>query len=103
MFSDLEVKNMTYECASRCCGKTFFILIFLFSSTFGNVFSIPVRFRYLASCKRLLFSCLRNSMVQAASFGGSNIDPTAWEDKKCKGESRFPAQVKGGWINIVFS
>ncbi|CAA3008200.1 Hypothetical predicted protein [Olea europaea subsp. europaea] len=32
--------------------------------------------------------------VQAASFGGSNIDPTAWEDKKCKGESRFPAQVK---------
>ncbi|KAF3773875.1 B2 protein [Nymphaea thermarum] len=31
---------------------------------------------------------------QAASFGGSNIDPTAWEDKKCKGESRFPAQVR---------
>lgn len=30
---------------------------------------------------------------QASSFGGSNIDPTAWEDKKCKGESRFPAQV----------
>ncbi|TQD90073.1 hypothetical protein C1H46_024388 [Malus baccata] len=30
----------------------------------------------------------------AASFGGSNIDPTAWEDKKCKGESRFPAQVR---------
>eukprot|EP01018_Ginkgo_biloba_P022984 Gb_36297 [translate_table: standard] len=31
---------------------------------------------------------------QAVSFGGSNIDPTAWEDKKCKGESRFPAQVR---------
>ena len=31
--------------------------------------------------------------LQAASFGGSNIDPTAWEDKKCPGESRFPAQV----------
>jgi len=30
---------------------------------------------------------------QAASFGGTNIDPTAWEDKKCPGESRFPAQV----------
>ncbi|KAL8038824.1 hypothetical protein ABFX02_11G132800 [Erythranthe guttata] len=28
------------------------------------------------------------------SFGGSNIDPTAWEDKKCKGESRFPPQVR---------
>lgn len=32
--------------------------------------------------------------TQAASFGGSNIDPTAWEDKKCRGESRFPAQVQ---------
>lgn len=31
--------------------------------------------------------------VQAASFGGTNIDPVAWEDKKCPGESRFPAQV----------
>uniref|UniRef100_M4FDC2 DCD domain-containing protein n=1 Tax=Brassica campestris TaxID=3711 RepID=M4FDC2_BRACM len=25
---------------------------------------------------------------------GTNIDATAWEDKKCKGESRFPAQVR---------
>ncbi|MQM02524.1 hypothetical protein Taro_035299 [Colocasia esculenta] len=33
-------------------------------------------------------------ICQAASFGGTNIDPTAWEDKKCKGESRFPAQVR---------
>jgi hypothetical protein len=47
---------------------------------------------------------------QAASFGGSNIDPTAWEDKKCRGESRFPAQVasqsklevKSFLKNIVF-
>ena len=31
--------------------------------------------------------------MQAASFGGTNIDPSAWEDKKCPGESRFPAQV----------
>ncbi|THU62504.1 hypothetical protein C4D60_Mb01t05840 [Musa balbisiana] len=30
----------------------------------------------------------------SASFGGTNIDPTAWEDKKCPGESRFPAQVR---------
>ncbi|KAJ0086081.1 hypothetical protein Patl1_06830 [Pistacia atlantica] len=29
----------------------------------------------------------------AVSFGGSNIEPIAWEDKKCRGESRFPAQV----------
>lgn len=35
-----------------------------------------------------------HGMFEAASFGGSNIDPTAWEDKKCKGESRFPAQVR---------
>ncbi|KAH1077024.1 hypothetical protein GYH30_052500 [Glycine max] len=34
-----------------------------------------------------------HGIFEAASFGGSNIDPTAWEDKKCKGESRFPAQV----------
>jgi len=35
-----------------------------------------------------------HGVFEAASFGGSNIDPTAWEDKKCKGESRFPAQVR---------
>ncbi|KAH7388409.1 hypothetical protein KP509_16G074500 [Ceratopteris richardii] len=35
-----------------------------------------------------------HGVFEAASFGGSNIDPTAWEDKKNKGESRFPAQVK---------
>uniref|UniRef100_A0A7N0ZSE4 DCD domain-containing protein n=1 Tax=Kalanchoe fedtschenkoi TaxID=63787 RepID=A0A7N0ZSE4_KALFE len=34
-----------------------------------------------------------HGIFEAASFGGSNIDPTAWEDKKCKGESRFPAQL----------
>ncbi|KAJ4953660.1 hypothetical protein NE237_030492 [Protea cynaroides] len=35
-----------------------------------------------------------HGIFEAASFGGSNIDPTAWEDKKCAGESRFPAQVR---------
>ncbi|KAG8086012.1 hypothetical protein GUJ93_ZPchr0010g8039 [Zizania palustris] len=35
-----------------------------------------------------------HGVFEASSFGGSNIDPTAWEDKKCKGESRFPAQVR---------
>ncbi|KAF2316400.1 hypothetical protein GH714_041741 [Hevea brasiliensis] len=35
-----------------------------------------------------------NAVDKAASFGGSNIDPTAWEDKKCKGELRFPAWVR---------
>lgn len=35
------------------------------------------------------------------SFGGSNIDPTAWEDKKCKGESRFPAQVRQYYTSIL--
>ncbi|XP_044479716.1 B2 protein-like [Mangifera indica] len=34
-----------------------------------------------------------HGVFQAVSFGGSNIDPTAWEDKKCRGESRFPAQI----------
>jgi hypothetical protein len=35
-----------------------------------------------------------HGVFEAASFGGTNIDRTAWEDKKCAGESRFPAQVK---------
>ncbi|XP_057966803.1 B2 protein isoform X2 [Malania oleifera] len=35
-----------------------------------------------------------HGVYEAASFGGTNIDPTAWEDKKCPGESRFPAQVR---------
>nr|AFK37025.1 unknown [Lotus japonicus] len=35
-----------------------------------------------------------HGIFEAASFGGTNIDPTAWEDKKCIGESRFPAQVQ---------
>ncbi|KAB5573444.1 hypothetical protein DKX38_000638 [Salix brachista] len=35
-----------------------------------------------------------HGVFEAASFGGTNIDPSAWEDKKCPGESRFPAQVK---------
>ncbi|KAF5729761.1 B2 protein-like [Tripterygium wilfordii] len=33
-------------------------------------------------------------VFEAAGFGGTNIDPSAWEDKKCPGESRFPAQVR---------
>ncbi|XP_052170631.1 DCD domain-containing protein NRP-B-like [Diospyros lotus] len=35
-----------------------------------------------------------HGIFEAASFGGTNIDPTAWEDKKNPGESRFPAQVR---------
>jgi hypothetical protein len=35
-----------------------------------------------------------HGVFEAAGFGGTNIDPTAWEDKKCAGESRFPAQVR---------
>ncbi|KAK8954307.1 hypothetical protein KSP39_PZI001811 [Platanthera zijinensis] len=35
-----------------------------------------------------------HGIFEAASFGGANIDPAAWEDKKHPGESRFPAQIK---------
>ncbi|KAL8138787.1 hypothetical protein V2J09_004788 [Rumex salicifolius] len=35
-----------------------------------------------------------HGIYEAASFGGSNIDAYAWEDKKNPGESRFPAQVR---------
>ncbi|XP_040380529.1 B2 protein-like isoform X2 [Oryza brachyantha] len=33
-----------------------------------------------------------HGIFEAASFGGSNIDPTAWEDDDTK-QSRFPAQI----------
>ncbi|KAL6994466.1 hypothetical protein U1Q18_012571 [Sarracenia purpurea var. burkii] len=49
-----------------------------------------VDFAHLEALAEMSFQ----TSVAAASFGGSNIDPTAWEDKKCKGESRFPAQVR---------
>ncbi|CAK7340082.1 unnamed protein product [Dovyalis caffra] len=48
-------------------------------------------FLYNYTCHQL------HGVFQAVSFGGSKIDPTAWEDKKCKGESRFPAQVRIGF------
>lgn len=48
-------------------------------------------FLYNYTCHQL------HGVFQAVSFGGSNIEPTAWEDKKCKGESRFPAQVRIGF------
>ncbi|KAG5379538.1 hypothetical protein IGI04_027380 [Brassica rapa subsp. trilocularis] len=35
-----------------------------------------------------------HGIYQAASFGGTNIELSAFEDKKCPGESRFPAQVR---------
>ncbi|XP_020591873.1 B2 protein-like [Phalaenopsis equestris] len=35
-----------------------------------------------------------HGIFEAATFGGTNIDPTAWEDKKHPGESRYPAQVR---------
>lgn len=60
-------------------------------------------FCYIPLLKRQVYSSATSSncifadrdmlFVQASGFGGSNIDATAWEDKKCKGESRFPAQV----------
>ncbi|ESQ32770.1 hypothetical protein EUTSA_v10004700mg [Eutrema salsugineum] len=41
-----------------------------------------------------------HGIFEATTFGGTNIDATAWEDKKCKGESRFPAQVK---LTVTFN
>ncbi|ESQ46732.1 hypothetical protein EUTSA_v10027832mg [Eutrema salsugineum] len=35
-----------------------------------------------------------HGIYQAASFGGTNIELSAFQDKKCPGESRFPAQVR---------
>ncbi|KAK7260692.1 hypothetical protein RIF29_26949 [Crotalaria pallida] len=35
-----------------------------------------------------------HGIFQAASYGEDNIDPTAWANKNCPGESRFPSQVQ---------
>lgn len=53
----------------------------------------PNSFKFLFSRFGGVILAKTQMVVQAASFGGTNIDPTAWEDKKCPGESRFPAQV----------
>lgn len=45
-----------------------------------------------------------HGIYEAASFGGTNIELNAFEDKKCPGESRFPAQVLLiSYISISFS
>ncbi|PKU83235.1 B2 protein [Dendrobium catenatum] len=68
----------------------------------NQLFCLPPRFRdsvraitpglplflYNYTTRRL------HGVFEAASFGGSNIDPTAWKDFKCEGESMFPAQVR---------
>ncbi|KAL0923121.1 hypothetical protein M5K25_007167 [Dendrobium thyrsiflorum] len=68
----------------------------------NQLFCLPPRFRdsvraitpglplflYNYTTRRL------HGIFEAASFGGSNIDPTAWKDIKCEGESMFPAQVR---------
>ncbi|KAJ4877891.1 DCD (Development and Cell Death) domain protein [Raphanus sativus] len=44
-----------------------------------------------------IFVCNNDNTMQEdlkRHLFGTNIDATAWEDKKCKGESRFPAQVR---------
>ncbi|XP_047942744.1 B2 protein-like [Salvia hispanica] len=35
-----------------------------------------------------------HGIFEADGVGDDNLDPTAWKDEKCKGESRFPAQVR---------
>ncbi|KAL2906883.1 B2 protein [Bienertia sinuspersici] len=39
-----------------------------------------------------IFVCNNDTMQE--NLKRQLFDPTAWEDKKCKGESRFPAQVR---------
>ncbi|KAG5593610.1 hypothetical protein H5410_034842 [Solanum commersonii] len=96
-------------------GCKFPIHHFLDEEFFGVNTKLPLshkkkRFKTLPAAETLrknevhggyIFVCNNDTMQEdlkrrslASSFGGSNIDPTAWEDKKCKGESRFPAQVR---------
>ncbi|KAK7834599.1 b2 protein [Quercus suber] len=44
-------------------------------------------------CRQLFITFIYFEMKKGSDFW-RNIDPTAWEDKKFKGESRFPAQVR---------
>ncbi|GAV80921.1 LOW QUALITY PROTEIN: Dev_Cell_Death domain-containing protein, partial [Cephalotus follicularis] len=44
-----------------------------------------------------IYNCTTHQLhgvFEVVGFGGSSIDPTAWKDKKCIRESRFPAQVR---------
>uniref|UniRef100_A0A0E0A177 DCD domain-containing protein n=1 Tax=Oryza glumipatula TaxID=40148 RepID=A0A0E0A177_9ORYZ len=67
-----------------------------------QLFGLPARYRdsvraIIPGLPLFLYNYTTHQLhgvFEASSFGGSNIDPTAWEDKKCKGESRFPAQVR---------
>ncbi|GMH23870.1 hypothetical protein Nepgr_025713 [Nepenthes gracilis] len=67
-----------------------------------NLFGLPPRYRdsvraITPGLPLFLYNYTTHQLhgiFEASSFGGSSIDPTAWEDKKCKGESRFPAQVR---------
>nr|KAJ0220021.1 hypothetical protein LSAT_V11C200086370 [Lactuca sativa] len=58
------------------------------------------RFKTLPTAETLPRDEVLGGYIFAMTFGGINIDSSAWEDKKCKGESRFPAQVR---IRIRFS
>ncbi|OAY75405.1 B2 protein [Ananas comosus] len=71
----------------------------------GNNGAVDKRFKTLPPSEALprneavggyIFVCNNETMeenLQRQLFG-TNIDPIAWEDKKCPGESRFPAQVR---------
>ncbi|KAE8715859.1 B2 protein [Hibiscus syriacus] len=67
-----------------------------------QLFGLPPRYRdsvraITPGLPLFLYNYTTNQLhgiFEAACFGSSNIDPTAWEDKKCRGESRFPAQVR---------
>ncbi|EOA24484.1 hypothetical protein CARUB_v10017741mg [Capsella rubella] len=67
-----------------------------------NLFGLPPRYRdsvraITPGLPLFLYNYTTHQLhgiFEATTFGGTNIDATAWEDKKCKGESRFPAQVR---------
>ncbi|KAK1302507.1 hypothetical protein QJS10_CPB12g00769 [Acorus calamus] len=54
----------------------------------NNKGSVDKKFKSLPASESLP----RNEAI--GGFGGTNIDPLAWEDKKFPGESRFSAQVR---------
>uniref|UniRef100_A0A804NZY5 DCD domain-containing protein n=1 Tax=Zea mays TaxID=4577 RepID=A0A804NZY5_MAIZE len=60
---------------------------------FGAFLDNSNKYRHCRSITNIARASSTIPLSVSMSSSGS-IDPTAWEDKKCKGESRFPAQVR---------
>ncbi|WJX13623.1 hypothetical protein P8452_03995 [Trifolium repens] len=75
------IRSDMFQDQSRSEGmhKSVFYLHFHFHFWVPYIFHYSLTFLSHPNCF--------NFLCGAANFGGSNIDPTTWEDKKCKGKN----------------